>query len=60
MRECKPSDIQALDVIHNEIRDISTHIAMLNGRLIKLYKEVAQYQSQQGEAINVETTKQTE
>lgn len=59
MRNCKQSDIQALDVVYHQLREISSHIAVLNGRLVKLYKELGEYQSQHSEPINIETTNET-
>lgn len=56
MRECKPSDIQALQVTYENIRNISTHIARLNGELTRLYKELGNYINEQQEPIDVQTT----
>lgn len=56
MRQCKPSDIQALHVTYENIRNISIQIARLNGELIRLYKELGTYIDQEQEPIDVQTT----
>ena len=55
MRECKPSDVQALEIICGNLHQISAEIAMINGKLNKLRKEIENYVNQQQEPINVST-----
>ena len=54
MRNCKQSDVQALDVICAQLREITTHITMINSKLVQMYKEIERYQSQEGEVIDVQ------
>jgi len=56
MRQPKSSDIQALQVTYENIRNISTNITRLNGELIRLYKELGTYINEQQEPVNVQTT----
>lgn len=57
MRQPKPSDVQALQVIHDNIKNITMNITRLNGELIKLYKEIDSYLKQEtGETVDVQTT----
>jgi flagellar hook-associated protein FlgK len=56
MRECKPSDVQALEVVCANLQQITTEITIINGKLSRLRKEVEQYLNQQQEPINVQTT----
>lgn len=56
MREPKPSDIQALHVTYENIRNISIQITRLNGELIRLYKELGNYINQEQETVDVQTT----
>jgi hypothetical protein len=56
MRQCKPSDVQALEVICGNLHQISSEIAVINGKLNKLRKEIESYVTQQQEPINVQTT----
>jgi hypothetical protein len=55
MRQCKQSDIQALEVICSNIHQINLEIAMINGKLNKLRKEIENYVNEQQEPINVST-----
>lgn len=56
MREPKPSDIQALHVTYENLRNISANITRLNGELIRLYKELGNYINQEQETVDVQTT----
>ena len=57
MREPKPSDIQALSVIYENLRNISVNISRINGELTRMYKEIGNYINQEiGETNNVQTT----
>jgi hypothetical protein len=56
MRNCKPSDVQALEVIVNAVDQISMELTIIRGKLTKLKTEVQQYLNQQQEPINVQTT----
>jgi hypothetical protein len=56
MRECKPSDVQALEVIVGAVNEISIELTMIRGKLLKLKTEVQQYLNEQQEPIDVQTT----
>lgn len=56
MRQCKPSDIQALEVICGNLQQITAEIAMVNGKLNRLRKEIENYVNEQQEPIDVSTT----
>lgn len=55
MRNCKPSDVQALEVICGNLHQISTEISVINGKLNKLRKEIENYVNQEQEPIDVST-----
>ena len=56
MRNCKPSDVQALEVIVNAMDQISIELTAIRGRLTKLKTEVNNYLKEQQEPIDVQTT----
>ena len=56
MRECKSSDVQALEVIVNAMNEITAEVAIIRGKLSKLRMNVQEYLNQQQEPINVQTT----
>jgi hypothetical protein len=56
MRECKPSDVQALEVIVGALDQISMELTVIRGKLTKLKTEVQEYLNQQQEPIDVQTT----
>lgn len=56
MRICKQSDVQALDVIASELKDILVHYTMLNGRLSKLQRDIESFQIHGEETVNVQIT----
>ena len=57
MREPKPSDVQALEVISQNLKNITINITRLNGELIRMHKEIDNYLKQDiGETVNVQTT----
>jgi hypothetical protein len=56
MRQCKPSDIQALEVIVGVLDQISVELTMIRGKLNKLKTDVNNYVKEQQETIDVQTT----
>ena len=56
MRNCKQSDVQALEVIVGALDQIATELTIIRGKLSKLKSEVNQYLQQQQEPIDVQTT----
>jgi hypothetical protein len=56
MRNCKPSDVQALEVIVSNIEQLTIEATMLRGKLARLRTDVNNYLKQQQEPINVQTT----
>jgi flagellar hook-associated protein FlgK len=56
MRECKPSDIQALEAIYNSMEQFCLEITMLRGKVSKLKNDIKTYIQEQQEPINVQTT----
>lgn len=55
MRQPKPSDVQALEVVYANLHQITAEIAMINGKLNRLRKEIENYVNQQQEPIDVST-----
>jgi hypothetical protein len=56
MRQPKPSDIQALDVLQAELDQMSTQLTIIRGRMVQLRNQIRQYITQEQEPINVSTT----
>ena len=56
MRECKPSDIQALEVILGALEQFSVELTMIRAKLNNLKTDVKNYINEQQEPINVQTT----
>lgn len=56
MRNCKPSDVQALEVIVSNIEQLTIEATMLRGKLAKLRTDVNNYLKEQQEPIHVQTT----
>jgi len=56
MRQPKPSDLQALDVLQAELDQMSTQLTVIRGRLVQLRNQIRQYITQEQEPINVSTT----
>ena len=56
MRQPKPSDVQALDVLQAELDQMSTQLTIIRGRMVQLRNQIRQYITQEQEPINVSTT----
>lgn len=56
MRNPKPSDIQALEVLQNELDQIVIQLTTIRGRVNNFSKQLKQYITQEQEPINVSTT----
>jgi len=56
MRNCKQSDIQALEVVLNNIEQLNVELTMIRGKLAHLAKDLKNYINEQQEPINVQTT----
>ena len=56
MRQCKPSDIQALEAIYSSMEQFCLEITMLRGKVSKLKNDIKTYIQEQQEPINVQTT----
>jgi hypothetical protein len=56
MRQPKPSDLQALDVLQAELDQMSTQLTVIRGRMLQLRNQIRQYITQEQEPINVSTT----
>ena len=56
MRQPKPSDLQALDVLQAELDQMSTQLTIIRGRMVQLRNQIRQYITQEQEPINVSTT----
>jgi flagellar hook-associated protein FlgK len=56
MRQPKPSDLQALDVLQAELDQMSTQLTVIRGRMVQLRNQIRQYITQEQEPINVSTT----
>lgn len=55
MRQPKPSDIQALDVLQAELDQMSAQLTVIRGRMVQLRNQIRQYITQEQEPINVST-----
>ena len=56
MRECKPSDVQALEAIVGNLDQLNIELTMVRGKLSRLITEVKNYINEQQEPIDVQTT----
>ena len=56
MRQPKPSDLQALDVLQAELDQMSTQLTVIRGRMLQLRDQIRQYITQEQEPIDVSTT----
>jgi hypothetical protein len=55
MRQPKPSDLQALDVLQAELDQMSTQLTVIRGRMVQLRDQIRQYITQEQEPIDVST-----
>lgn len=55
MRQPKPSDLQALDVLQAELDEMSTQLTVIRSRMLQLRNQIRQYITQEQEPINVST-----
>ena len=56
MRQCRQSDIQALEAVIANLEQITIELTMLRGKLSRLTTEVKKYINEQQEPIDVSTT----
>lgn len=56
MRECKQSDVQALEAIIGNLEQITIELSILRGKLSRLTTDVKNYINEQQEPIDVSTT----
>jgi hypothetical protein len=55
MRQPKPSDLQALDVLRSELEQLGIQLTMIRGRIVHLRNQINEYITQEQEPINVST-----
>lgn len=55
MRQPKPSDLQALDVLQAELDQMSAQLTIIRGRMVQLRDQIRQYITQEQEPIDVST-----
>ena len=55
MRQPKPSDLQALDVLQAELDQMSAQLTVIRGRMAQLRDQIRQYITQEQEPIAVST-----
>jgi flagellar hook-associated protein FlgK len=55
MRQPKPSDLQALDVLQAELDQMSAQLTVIRGRMVQLRDQIRRYITQEEESINVST-----
>ena len=55
MRTCKQSDVQALEVVVQQLNDLCLELTVLRSKFIKLKTDLDQYTQAQQEPINVQT-----
>ena len=56
MRECKPSDVQALEAVLGALEQFSIELTMIAGKVNHLKKDLQKYINEQQEPIDVQTT----
>lgn len=56
MRKCKPSDIQALEIVVDQLEQLCLELTVIRGKVNKLKTDLKQYTQGQQEPINVQTT----
>ena len=56
MRECKQSDVQALEAVIANLEQISIELTMLRGKLSRFTTDIKNYINEQQEPIDVSTT----
>ena len=57
MRQPKPSDLQALDVLQAELDQMSAQLTVIRGRMVQLRDQIRQYITQEQEPIDVSTAR---
>ena len=56
MRNCKPSDVQALEVIVGALEQMTAEVSMIRAKINKLKTDINNYLKEQQEPIHVQTT----
>ena len=56
MRQCKQSDVQALEAVIGNLEQITIELSILRGKLSRLTTDVKNYINEQQEPVNVSTT----
>lgn len=56
MRNCKQSDVQALEAVVGAIDQFAAELSMIRHKVIGLKKDLDNYIKEQQEPINVQTT----
>lgn len=56
MRECKPSDVQALEAVLSALDQFGIELTMIRGKLVNLTKDLKNYINEQQGPIDVQTT----
>ena len=59
MRECKQSDVQALEVVLGALEQFNIELTVLKGKLSHLQSDLKKYTQEQTEPINIEATNET-
>jgi hypothetical protein len=55
MRECKQSDVQALEVVLGSLQQFNVELTMIKGKLVHLENDLKRYIQEQSQPINIET-----
>jgi hypothetical protein len=56
MRQCKQSDVQALEAVLSALEQFNIELTMVKSKLTNLSKDLNRYIKEQQEPINVQTT----
>jgi hypothetical protein len=56
MRQCKQSDVQALESVLTAIDQFGIELSMIRYKVVKLKQDLNNYINEQQEPINVQTT----
>lgn len=56
MRNCKQSDVQALEAVVGAIDQFAVELSMIRHKVVTLKKDLDNYIKEQQEPINVQTT----
>lgn len=60
MRDCKQSDVQALEVVLGALQQFNVELTVIKGKLSHLENDLKKYIQEQGEPINIEASNESQ